>query len=213
MTESVAAYNSAFVLKDFKVTQFRFIFSLLLGLAMTLSAAQAADPAAPKPGQAKASGHSLSVGGMQFRVPAEWKQVQPENSLRFAQFEATSGADPVELVVFYFAPGKGGTQEDNINRWASQFTDAKGGPVKPEMRRTVINNMIVTRVELSGNYSRGVAVGVGANVKKDQSLHAAIVATPIQGNLTFHFFGPKAAVKQQLKRFETVLKSLHFTGH
>lgn len=187
--------------------------SIVFCLAIGVPAAQAADPTAATAGQAKASGHALSVGGMQFKVPTEWKQVPPENSLRFAQFQAGSGADPVEFVVFYFAPGKGGTQEENINRWASQFTDTKGGPVKPEMRRTVVNNMIVTRVELNGSYSRGVGVGVGANVKKEQTLHAAIVATPIQGNLTFHFFGPKAAVKAQLKRFEAVLKSLRFTGH
>lgn len=194
----------------------RFSQALVPALATVLLAcpAWAADPVATTAGQVKSSGHELSVGGMQFKVPTDWKQVQPDNSLRFAQFEATPGAkDPVELVVFYFAPGKGGSQEDNINRWASQFTDANGGPVKAAMRRTVVNNMIVTRVELNGNYSRGVGMGVGANVKKDQTLHAAIVATPIQGNLTFHFFGPQAAVKKHVKRFESVLKTIRFTGH
>lgn len=165
-------------------------------------------------GSVKKSGGKISVGGMQFDVPAQWKQVEPENSLRFAQFEVTQNtADPVEFVVFYFAPGKGGTQEDNITRWASQFTDAKGSAVRPEISRAVVNNMIVTRIELSGNYSRGVGVGIGSNVKKDQVLHAAIIATPMQGNLTFHFFGPKTAVKQNIKRFEAMLKSIRFTGH
>jgi hypothetical protein len=68
-------------------------------------------------------------------------------------------------------------------------------------------------MELTGNYSRGVGMGVSGNLKKDQTLWAAIVATPFQGNLTFHLFGPKAAVKQQEKRFEALLKSLKFTGH
>jgi hypothetical protein len=177
--------------------------------------ARAADASAATAGQAKASGNNLSVGGMQFRVPAEWKPTQPDNSLRFAQFIATPGAaDPVEMVVFYFAPGRGGTQEENIARWASQFTDDQGGAVKPTMRRTVVNNMLVTRMELSGNYSRGVGMGVaGGNLKKGQALWAAIVATPFQGNLTFHLFGPQAAVKQQAKRFESMLKTMKFTGH
>lgn len=177
--------------------------------------ASAAETVASTAGQAKATGNNLSVGGMQFKVPAEWKSTPPDNSLRFAQFVATPGAaDPVELVVFYFPPGRGGTQEENIARWASQFTDDKGGAVKPAMRRTVVNNMLVTRMELVGNYSRGVGMGVsGGNVKKDQALWAAIVATPFQGNLTFHLFGPQAAVKQQSKRFEAMLKTMKFTGH
>lgn len=161
----------------------------------------------------RAAGHNLSFGGMQFKVPAEWKAVQPDNSLRLAQFEVGQGNAPVEFVVFYFAPGKGGTQEENIGRWASQFTDAQGGAVKPTVRRTVVNNMLVTRVELDGNYSRGVSVGTAGSIKTEQTLHAAIITTPLQGNLTFHFFGPRAAVKQNLRRFESVLKSIRFTGH
>jgi hypothetical protein len=82
------------------------------------------------------------------------------------------------------------------------------------MRRTVVNNMLVTRMELAGNYSRGVGMGVsGSNLKKDQALWAAIVATPFQGNLTFHLFGPQAEVKKQAKRFESMLKTMKFTGH
>lgn len=194
----------------------RGIAALVAAVMIALPATPwAADGAAATAGQTKASGNSLSVGGMQFKVPAEWRPTEPDNSLRFAQFIATPGAaDPVELVVFYFPPGRGGTQEENIARWASQFTDDKGGAVKPAMRRTVVNNMLVTRMELAGNYSRGVGMGVaGGNLKKDQALWAAIVATPFQGNLTFHLFGPQAAVKQQAKRFETLLKSMKFTGH
>lgn len=177
--------------------------------------AAAADPTAETAGSPVARGNNLSVGGMQFKVPTDWKPTQPDNSLRFAQFVVTPGAkDPVELVVFYFAPGRGGTQEENIARWASQFTDDNGGAVKPSMRRTVVNNMLVTRMELAGNYSRGVGMGVtGSNLKKDQALWAAIVATPFQGNLTFHLFGPQAEVKKQAKRFESMLKTMKFTGH
>ena len=165
-------------------------------------------------GKTVAKGRQLSVGGMQFKVPSEWKQVDPENSMRFAEFQFGSGSDTIELVVFFFAPGQGGTQEANIARWASQFTDDKGQAIQPAFRRTVVNNMMVSRIELLGNYSRGAGVGVNAaTLKKNQALYAAIVTTPMQGNLTFHFFGPRATVKKHEKKLDTVLKSMQFTGH
>lgn len=101
----------------------------------------------------------------------------------------------------------------NIARWASQFTDSKGSPVNPIVSKAIVNNMAVTRIELSGNYSRGVGMGTteGA-VKSNQVLLAAIVTTPLQGNVTFHFFGPQGSVKKQRENFEAVLRSLRFKG-
>ena len=100
----------------------------------------------------------------------------------------------------------------NIARWASQFTDSKGAPVKPVISESVINSMPVTRIELNGNYSRGVGMGTteGA-VKANQTLLAAIITTPA-GNVTIHFFGPQASVKKQRESFESVLKSIRYKG-
>lgn len=155
-----------------------------------------------------------NFAGLEADIPLSWKPVPPANSMRLAEFEApTAGQPPAETVVFYFPPGQGGPQDMNIARWASQFSDAKGNPVKPVVSKAIINNMAVTRIELSGNYSRGVGMGTTeGSVKANQILVAAIVTTPVQGNVTFHFFGPQASVKKQRDSFEAVLKSIRFKG-
>ena len=152
--------------------------------------------------------------GLEADIPLSWTPVPPANSMRLAEFKApTAGQPDAEAVVFFFPPGQGGPQDMNIARWASQFTDTKGEPVKPVVNKAIINNMAVTRIELSGNYSRGVGMGTteGA-VKANQILLAAIVTTPVQGNVTFHFFGPQGSVKKQRESFEAMLRSLRFKG-
>lgn len=154
-----------------------------------------------------------NFAGLETDIPLSWIPVPPANSMRLAEFQAPSpGQAPAEAVVFFFPPGQGGPQDMNIARWASQFTDAKGAPVKPQIGNAVINNMAVTRIELNGNYSRGVGMGTteGA-VKPNQTLLAAIITTPA-GNVTMHFFGPQASVKKQRESFEAVLRSIRFKG-
>ena len=170
--------------------------------------AAVAKPAAPT------NTRVANFAGLEADIPLAWSPVPPANSMRLAEFKAPSpGQAAAEVVVFFFAPGQGGPQDMNIARWASQFTDAKGGPVVPVVSKAIINNMAVTRIELNGNYSRGVGMGTteGA-VKPNQTLVAAIVTTPLQGNVTFHFFGPQASIKKQRDSFEAVLKSLRFKG-
>ena len=155
-----------------------------------------------------------NFAGLEADIPLSWVPTPPANSMRLAEFQAPlAGQSPAEAVVFFFPAGQGGPQEMNIARWASQFTDSKGAPVKPLINKTYINNMAVTRIELSGNYSRGVGMGAteGA-VKTNQILLAAIITTPTHGNVTFHFFGPQASIKKQKGAFEAVLNSIRFKG-
>ncbi|HET6719377.1 MAG TPA: hypothetical protein VFH22_07000 [Rhodocyclaceae bacterium] len=155
-----------------------------------------------------------NFAGLEADIPLSWVPTPPANSMRLAEFQAPiAGQAPAEAVVFFFPPGQGGPQDMNIARWASQFTDDKGGPAKPVVSKAIINNMAVTRVELSGNYSRGVGMGTTEGATKpNQVLLAAIITTPTQGNVTLHFFGPQASVKKQRSAFEAVLKSIRFKG-
>lgn len=187
------------------------------------SAAPAASPAAaplvfPAPSPAKPAAPPANTrvaifAGLEADIPLSWKPVTPANSMRLAEFEApTAGQPAAEAVVFYFPPGQGGPKDMNIARWASQFTDGKGNPVKPVIADTFINNMAVTRIELNGSYSRGVGMGSDGNSKPNQTLLAAIVTTPVHGNVTFHFFGPQGSIKKQRDSFEAMLRSLRYKG-
>lgn len=171
-------------------------------------------PAPAKPAAAPANTRVAIFAGLEADIPLSWKPVTPANSMRLAEFEAPAPGQPAaEAVVFYFPPGQGGPKDMNIARWASQFTDGKGNPVKPAIADTFINNMAVTRIELNGSYSRGVGMGTAdANSKPNQTLLAAIVTTPVHGNVTFHFFGPQASIKKQRDSFEAMLRSLRYKG-
>lgn len=133
--------------------------------------------------------------------------------MRVAQF-VTSNDDKkqAEVIVFFFPNGIGGTQDANIARWTSQFSDGKGGQVAPKVEKTVINGMAVTRVELNGTYSRNIGMGIGAGAKPDQTLLAAIITTPADGNCTIHLHGPQSVVNEQRAAFEKTLKNIRFKG-
>lgn len=183
------------------------------------AAAEAAPPLvypapASAPKAAPVTTRVANFAGLEADIPLSWVPTPPANSMRLAEFQAPiAGQAPAEAVVFFFPPGQGGPQDMNIARWASQFTDDKGGPAKPVVSKAIINNMAVTRVELSGNYSRGVGMGTTEGASKpNQVLLAAIITTPTQGNVTLHFFGPQASVKKQRSAFEAVLKSIRFKG-
>ena len=163
---------------------------------------------------ANAAGKVLAnFKGLEAEIPSNWKPTQPDNSMRLAQYEApVPGKAPAEIVVFFFPPGNGGTQEDNINRWTSQFSDGKGGPVKPILHRTSINGMPITRAELNGHYARGVGMGAEGTAQPNQTLIAAIITTPAQGNVTLHIYGPKEVVNHHRKAFDEILASIRFKG-
>ncbi|OGS90194.1 MAG: hypothetical protein A2Z95_02120 [Gallionellales bacterium GWA2_60_18] len=148
---------------------------------------------------------------VEAKLPAAWKPVQPSNSMRLAQFSvpAAAGKEGAELVVFYFPSGGGGRQQENISRWASQFSSPGGEPVQPAVTQTTVNKLNVTLVELNGAYSRGVGMGTdGGAAKPDQTLLAAIVITPDQRNITFHLHGPKGTVAGQRKAWDEMIGNL-----
>ena len=175
---------------------------------------------APKPTQLNVpapSGGKVPANfvGAVASLPADWRATAPANSLRVAQFATppAKNGESAEMVVFYFAAGRGGTQAENVGRWVSQFTSPSGGAVEPKVSKAQVNNMAVTRVELAGNYARGVGMGAETQAKPDQTLLAAIVTTPTNGNVTLHFFGNKDAVKEFRPAFEEVVASLKSSGH
>src|SRR5579862_1403737 len=85
----------------------------ILGCTTAVSLSTAAD-------EKKDKGTVVTLDGLSSRTPAEWKEQEPDNKMRFAQFSLPKAKDDksdAELVIF---KGLGGTAKDNIERWKAQ---------------------------------------------------------------------------------------------
>ena len=117
------------------------------------------------------------------------------------------GLEKAEAVVFYFGKGQGGSVEANIDRWASQFAGKNGSKVAPRVSTEKIGGLKATKVELSGNYARGVGVGPQGEALPGRALSVWVVETP-EGNVTFQLHGPETAVKRESKAFDAFARSV-----
>jgi hypothetical protein len=166
-------------------------------------------PAAPAVAPAGLA-DKLVIQGFASTVPSSWTPSQPSSPMRVAQFAlpAAPGADAGELAAYFFPTGQGGSHQANIERWASQFTDANGKPVAPKVSTNKSGDMEVTVVELQGTYSRGVGMGPTGDAKPDQTLMVAMVETTI-GRITLQMYGPNKTLSAQRDGFLKLAKGFH----
>ena len=151
----------------------------------------------------------VTFASYESAVPKAWLAEKPSSAMRAAQYRVL-GADPddaAEFVVFYFGPNQGGTIEDNITRWASQFSTAEGGRVEPVVKRSKVRDFAVTTAELRGSYARNVGVGQQGEAKPNQALLAGIVETP-NGNIFVQLHGPAATVDAGRDGFENFIEGI-----
>ena len=170
--------------------------SAILTIALFLPAAAFADSAA----------------GIKWTPPSAWKQDAPR-SMRVATYSippAKGDSEAAECAVFYFGPGQGGSVDANVQRWVAQFETPDGKPVpNPAPKKSKINGLAVTRLELEGTYlaSMGPMAPPGAAKKPGYKLLGAIVEAP-EGPVFFKLTGPAKTVAAAKADFEKMLSSL-----
>jgi hypothetical protein len=123
---------------------------------------------------------------LQLRVP--WVKGEDEEAKKEGEQESA------ELVVYYFGKDQGGSVDENIERWKSQFSSPDGDAVEPVVSKLVSATMEATLVELEGSYARGVGMGPVGDPLADRMLLAAVVETP-KGNIYPQLHGPADLVK------------------
>ena len=134
-------------------------------------------------------------------LPSTWAPREASSSMRLGEYVAPAGADSVQVVVYYFGQGQGGSAQANIGRWTSQFSAPGGGPVEPSVERLGGTEFPTTLVTLEGNYTRTIGMGSqGMEPLEDHRLEAAVVETP-RGNLYVQMFGPVEAVRERSQEF------------
>jgi hypothetical protein len=168
----------------------------------------------PQPPDTKVlvGGNKLQVAGIAFTIPDGWKSVKPASAFRAAQFELPGAGGIAELAVFYFGPGQGGTVEDNVKRWAGQFSsdDPSTATVPIDVAQVSSNDLQLALVRASGTYnpgSMGPAMGAAAAPKPNHGLLGLVVVGGPEGPVFIKATGPKPTVDEQAKNFETFARS------
>ena len=154
---------------------------------------------------AASAGPSSSAGGVSWTVPAGW-QSAPERPMRVGTYAipAASGAEAGECGVFFFGRGQGGSVEDNLARWKSQFESA----TSPKEQTATVNGLKVHEMDVSGTYtSPGGPMMQSQGKKPGWRLLGAIVEAP-DGLVFFKCTGPAATMAKAGKDFQALIKSL-----
>jgi len=169
-------------------------------------------PAASGP-MSGASGAPNQAAGVYWTVPAGW-EVGPARQMRIATYRIHAIAgDPedAECAVYFFGTGQGGTVQANFDRWAQQFTSAKGQtPAEPtNMEKRTIAGLTVSTITVSGTYLGGGGMMSQEQVKKpNYRMRGAIVEAP-EGLAFFKFIGPLNTVAAAENDFNSLLGSVH----
>ncbi len=145
-------------------------------------------------------------GGLKWTAPKTWKNDGQTRPMRAATYAVPNGG---ECVAYYFGQGQGGSVEANIQRWAGQFRDASGQPVKSAAtKKKSVHGLPVTTVDVSGAYAAAGGPMMAAQPPKPgYRMLAAIVEGP-QGSIFFKFTGPSKTVAANQKDFDAMVDSV-----
>ena len=147
---------------------------------------------------------TVEVAGYSFSYPSNWISSVPTSKMRKAQFKVPGekGKD-AEVAFFYFGGGGAGGVKANVDRWMSQFEDAKG----IEVKNTTIGDTLVTYAQAHGTFLSGRAFGP-KTPKPNYALLAAIISGK-NGAIFIKMTGPKETVEAQVSNMKKmVLNSL-----
>jgi len=181
----------------------------LLGLLAQLMSSHGGPPVPVAPAATPAPVFPVtSGGGLSWTVPKSWTP-GPSSAMRLATYylPAVPGdADRPELAVFWFGPTQGGTIDQNVARWFSQFASAPSDP-KPSRSLMRVGSVPVTLVTAAGTYSAGTGMGAAPAPKSVYVLRGAMAEGP-NGAVFFKLTGPRRSVAAAGKDFDALVASL-----
>jgi hypothetical protein len=171
------------------------------GAATAAPAAAAGEPRSPSP-----DSRTARFLGLEAPMPPTWIQAPPTMPMRAAEFTVPGrdGKNQGHVVVYHFGPGQGGTLDQNIDRWRSQFRPGRDGSlVEPAIERFEAGGLDVTLLEFRGDWKRMGAQWYTA----DQTVIHAIVEAPV-GMVFIRFDGDTDTVQDNREDFVAFLRGL-----
>ena len=149
---------------------------------------------------AQTTAKTFKVAERTFEVPSTWTAVTPSSKMRKAQFKAGK----VEIVVFFFGTGSGGSAEANVNRWIGQFKEPKE-KLSSKIEKKKIKTATITTVSAKGTYMSGSPFG-----QKTPMPNYAMRGTIIEckgGPIFIKMTGPSVDVSKSTPDFDKTVKS------
>lgn len=134
-------------------------------------------------------------------APADWKEENPSNTMRFAQFKLPGdGGKDGEVVIF---KGLGGGADANIKRWKDTFpeSDAKVAEVK-------VGGMPGKRIDVTGTYLFKAAP-FNPNAKAEPRPNYKMSAIYFEGEIPWQIrmVGPAKTLEKYQKGFDSFVES------
>ena len=154
-----------------------------------------------------ASAQSGTLSALDYRapVPANWTSRTPSSSMRLAEYVVGGEGSKVEVVVYFFGQGQGGSADANITRWREQFSSTPAGEAYEKIEEDRGGAFPFTLAEWRGTYARGI--GPGGEGRPGHTLVAAIVPTP-KGTLFFQMYGPSSDVAAARAAYLATVRAL-----
>lgn len=148
---------------------------------------------------------TFEVSEFKFQRPARWEWVEANSPMRKAQLKVTDqGGKESGEVVFFFFGGDGGGTEANIQRWLSQFVEARDEK-NTKVERKTVGQTKLTYVRAEGTYQSGMPGGPKTPLK-DHVLLGAILEGA-QGHVFIRYTSPKALAGAADAEFRGMVES------
>ncbi len=177
---------------------------------MNMADAGSTMPETSAPDADPAKSDLIQLAGAVAPKPASWQWTKPTMQFRSAQYivPARDGTgDGADFIVSIFAAGDGGPVQTNIDRWAGQFRNADGSPVKASPQTITRDGMTLTTVELKGAYQ-----GMGAAGPKQDQMQLGAIIEGDDGTTFLRLLGPAKTVEAHRAEWDAVIAGIKPQG-
>ncbi len=153
---------------------------------------------------------TIADGEIQFSATNKWEKVKPRSNMLDAEFRIPKvGGDERDgrLIIM----GAGGSVKANIDRWAGQFTTAKGKPVEDfELTETKVAGQSVHLMDISGTFADSMGGPVSPKTKRENyRMLGSVIETEKLGKYFVKLYGPKATIDANSDAFKALIQSMN----
>jgi len=157
----------------------------------------------------KGKGVEVQLDEFKSTTPAEWKEEEPANKMRYAQFRLPKAAKDKkdgEVVIF---KGLGGGADANVKRWKDQFQAPEGKTIDDvaKVTKIKIGSLEGTMLDVAGTYLFK-AQPFNPEAKTERLPDYRMVAIYFAGKDPYQIrmTGPAKTVEQYKKGFDEWIK-------